>query len=90
MKAFIANLLLWRLAIIRITLFSFVAGATTFVTTMSGLEWSALTGTQKFVTVLGCVVAMSNNIIAFLDRTISRISDGQPPVGGEDEKIKLG
>lgn len=88
MKTFIEQVILWRLAIVRFSLFAFVGGATAWTTSMSGLEWSSLTGTQKWGVMFGVFIVMANNAIAFLDRTMARIAAGEPPVE-TDEKIKI-
>jgi len=92
MKALIASWNIWKLAIFRLFTTTFVAGATAFITSMSGLKWEMLDMTDKCLIGLGVLIVMANNINAFLDRTIERISQGKPLVGGEaesTEKIKL-
>lgn len=87
MNELFSGLIVWRLAIFRLALFTFVAGATAYTTTMSGLEWDALNPTQKFLTVLGVLIVMANTIIAFLDRTIEKMGSTLPSPKPNDPSI---
>lgn len=91
MKALIDSINTWKLALLKVSLVAFVAGATTFQTSMSGVDWEVLSYTQKWLVVIGVGVTIANAVIAFLDRTISRITEGKPPVGDTTfiEKVKL-
>lgn len=86
MKELLEQAFVWRLAIIRLAAYSVVVGVTTFSTTMNGLEWSVLNPTQQFLAICGVVASIAGVVVAFLDRTITNISAGKPPV---DDKIKL-
>lgn len=80
MKDFIRGLNVWKLALFRLSLYVFVAGATAYTTTMSELKWSRLDADQKFMVILGVAIIMSNSVIAFLDRTIERVAQGKNPI----------
>jgi len=73
----------WRLAIVRLASYSIVVGVSTFSTAMNGLEWGVLNPTQQFITVCGVVSSIAGVVCAFLDRTISNIVSGKPPVTGD-------
>lgn len=91
MKAMFDSMIVWKLAIARAANKVFIAGATAFCASMSGLEWSVFTTSQKVILILSVIVVMGNTLDAFLDKTISNITAGKPPVGGTEtfEKIKL-
>jgi len=82
----IAGVTSWKLVWTKAGLTSFVSGATVFTASMQGIEWSGLSPTQKWVIMVGIVIAMCNNMIAFLDHTLSdkRETDVEP-----SDKIKL-
>ena len=67
----------WKMAILKVSLLTFVAGAMVFQTAMSGLKWELLSGSDKFMILLGVLIAMANNLVSFLDKTISRIEGEQ-------------
>ena len=92
MKAMMESFNLWKLAIARMGLKTFVTGATAFTASMSGVDWEVLTTTQKVLLILGVLVVMGGTVDAFLDRTISRITEGKKPFEGDTqfiEKVKL-
>ena len=68
---------IWKMAWLKAGLVALVTGFTTAQTSMNGLQWSLLNGTQKWFLIGGVIVAMASSIIAFLDRTISRITEEQ-------------
>jgi inner membrane protein involved in colicin E2 resistance len=68
---------IWKMAWLKAGLVALVTGFTTLQTSLNGITWEALNGTQRVLLVGGVVVAMASSIIAFLDRTISRITEEQ-------------
>ena len=68
---------IWKMAILKVALLTFVSGAMTFQTAMAGLKWNLLDRTSQFLILLGVCINMSNTVIAFLDRTMSRIENDQ-------------
>lgn len=70
----------WGVAIIKAFLSASVGAATTFVTSMAGLEWTGLSGTNRAIVIIGASVTAANTLIAFLDRSMGRIEKGLPPV----------
>ena len=68
---------IWKMAILKVCLVAFITGVTTLQTSLNGLEWGVLSGTQKVMLICGVMVAMATTIVAFLDRTMSRIEDEQ-------------
>lgn len=79
------SLNVWKLAIFKAGLVAFLAGYTTLQTSLNGLEWGQISPTQRFILVAGIIASMATSIVAFLDRTISKIEgeqkqiDNQPP-----------
>lgn len=80
MKKLINGLVVWKMALLKVCLLMFVAGATTFQTSMAGVEWVALTPTQKILVGLGVFITIANSVIAFLDKTMSRVAQGREPL----------
>ena len=77
----------WKLAIIRCSISCFIVGGTAYTTTMEGVKWIDLDGDQRFKVVLGVAIVVGGTVMAFLDRTIERISQGKPPVSTGDTQI---
>lgn len=71
----------WKLALLKLFLLSLVSGATTYITSMSGVEWPSLSGTQKCIVYAGIFISIANSVIGFLDRTVARISENKTPFG---------
>lgn len=72
-----AAFVVWRLAWAKALLMSLVAGGTVLQTSLSGIDWTLLTGTEKTMLGLGVFVAMANTLVAFLDKTLSRIENAE-------------
>jgi len=77
MNKSLKTLNVWKMAFIKAALVAVITGFTTLQTSLNGITWEALNGTQKVLLVGGVIVAMASSLVAFLDRTISRISDEQ-------------
>lgn len=78
MKELRESFMVWKMAILKAFLTASTGAATTWVTSMSGLQWSDLSGTNRAIVITGALVTAGNTIVAFLDRSISRIEKGQP------------
>ena len=68
---------IWKMAFLKAGLMAFLAGYTTLQTSLNGLEWGAISPTQKFILICGVLAAMVTSIVAFLDKTISKIEGEQ-------------
>jgi hypothetical protein len=80
MNGIIKRLDIWKLVVFKLFLLAMVAGANTLQTSMAGVEWSQLTTTQKTLLYTGIFISLANTIIAFLDKSISRIGEGKFPI----------
>lgn len=69
------NLLYWKLAITKASGKSLMAGVNAMVATLNGVEWSSFTKTQKFVAIATALAAMWLVLDAFLDQTMSRLTE---------------
>lgn len=68
---------IYKMAILKVSLMSFVAGATTFQTSMNGLKWEFLSGMDRFYIILGVAIVIANVLIAFIDKEMATISANQ-------------
>jgi hypothetical protein len=80
MSGLIKSLNIWKLVVFKLALLALVAGANTLQTSMAGVEWVQLTGTQKLLLFTGIFISLANTIIAFLDKSISRMGEGKFPI----------
>ena len=80
------QLVLWKLAIARFTLYSLSTLISSFMTANATVAWTSLSGWERFIVILGCVGSWTTTMIAFLDKTSSQISKGQIP-GGDTQII---
>jgi inner membrane protein involved in colicin E2 resistance len=71
------NLSIYKMAWIKAGLVGVITGFTTLQTSLNGITWEVLNGTQKVLLVGGVVVAVASSLVAFLDKTISRIENEQ-------------
>ena len=67
---------LWKLAILRLFLYCFVADYTTFSTAMRGSVWSDLGSFDKWMTVGGIMALNATIWIAFIDKTTRNLESG--------------
>lgn len=79
------TLIAYRLAWAKCALMAFVGGATAFATSMSGVRWADLDGTDRALVIIGCLIAIATVVIAFLDRTISKIETERAGIPGTKE-----
>jgi len=77
------------MAILKCGLVTLIAGLNTIQATLNGLDYNLLSTTQKWNLAFAVVIAMSNNIISFLDRTISRIVTEQKDLQNPPDSITL-
>ena len=80
---------IYKMAILKVSLLTFVAGAMVFQTAMSGLKWELLSGSDRFMILLGVLIAMANNVGSLLDKTMSRIEQEQKEIGSNTDTISV-
>jgi len=74
----VAGFHVWKIALVKTLMLSFVAGITMYQTAMSGgVQWGTLSATDKSLVFAGILTAIANVIVAFLDKSISHITDEQ-------------
>lgn len=69
------------LIIVRISVFSLVTLGMAWQTSVANLDISQLSRTQILNIIIGMLVIWGSNMIAFFDKSISRVSAGKLPVG---------
>ncbi len=75
MKNLKASFLYWKLAIAKCSGKSLMAGMNTLAASLSGTAWSSFTPTEQFVAVCHACGASWLVMDAFLDQTMSRLSE---------------
>ena len=70
---------LWRLAVVKIILFSLVALWTCWSTATQNLDMTKLGWWDWCQTIGGCVTAWFITLMAFIDRTAGQIASGKIP-----------
>lgn len=86
MSALISTALQYRIAIFYGVLFSLNALFTAIIASFMNTEWSSLTETKKFLLVILILQNWTGVLIAFLNQTISRITNGGPILPAEIAK----
>lgn len=82
-----AERVLWRMAVLKIILFSAVSLWTCWSTATQGLDMTKL-GTWEWIqTIGGCVAAWFITLMAFVDKSAAQVSAGKIP-GLENGKIE--
>ena len=80
---------IYKMAILKVSLLTFVAGALVFQTSMNGLKWELLSGMDRFMILLGVTIAMANNVVSFIDKTMSRIEQEQKDLQTQSETTSV-
>lgn len=76
MNTFKQTMIIWKLAIIRLFLYSFTVAAGTYMGAMHSQKWSQLDGEDRFDLCLGIAIAIFGVYIAFIDQSIKSIASG--------------
>ena len=79
-------LIVWKLFIVRATLFSIVTLGTAWMTATSGLDVGALPFWDKVTLVVGIIVLWGNQMVAMLDKTAGKIASGSLPVESDGQE----
>lgn len=74
------NLVIYRLAIIYCVLFSVNSLTTAIVASLLNTNWRDLDQTSKFLLVIVVIQNWTGVLLAFFNKTMSRIGSGQPPL----------
>jgi len=61
----------------RLAILTIKAVGTATLATLTGVDWSQMTGQQRFMAVLAITVNAATAIEAFFDKTMSRLAEGQ-------------
>lgn len=77
----------YKLAIFYFVLFSFNSLATAIVASFLNTEWNTLTATSKFLLIVVIVQNWSGTMIAYFNKTLSRLQEGQPLFGSDTTTI---
>lgn len=77
-------LVIWRLAIVRCALFSFVTLGVAWQTATQAIDFGSMHGWEKFSLFVGIFVLWGNQMLSFLDKTAATINSGRPPIGSTD------
>lgn len=84
MSKLIESALVWKLALVYGCLFALNAVAMSTVSALSGVDhWDNLLITQKVVIFMSIGANVTTTIMAFLNKSISRIEQGQMPLGSD-------
>ena len=70
----------WRFAIFVGILFSINCLSTSCVAAFAGKQWPALSGTDQFITIVAIVGNWAGHLMAFCNKTVSRMAAGQLPI----------
>lgn len=66
-----------------------LAGCNNFQSAMDGVEWQDLTATQKAKLYNGMFIAVAGALVAFLDKSMQRVSQGKPMLETETEFLPI-
>lgn len=80
------KMVLMRLALARILLYTLWSMGCSWQSCMANIIWGNLTASEKFNIFVAMFVNWSTVMLAFLDRTISRISSGQNPLTTDEKR----
>ncbi len=83
----VKDLWTWKVPLLKACMLCLIAGANTFQTSMTKLEWHLLTSTEKALIVNGIFISVAGSIVAFLDKSSQRVSEGKPPLETGDTKF---
>jgi len=80
MNTLIQKAVLYKMAILIGVLFSINALADVIVASFLNVEWSTISATSKFLIVVVIIKSWSGTMLAFFNKTLSRIESGKPPI----------
>jgi hypothetical protein len=74
-----AEQILWRMAVLKIVMFSVLSLLTCWMTATNGLDMTKLSAYEWAQTVMGCVCSFLVTMIAFVDKSAAQVSAGKIP-----------
>ena len=74
-----AERMLWRLATIKVVMFSVLSLLTCWMTATQGLDMTRLSTYELVQTIIGCICAWLITMVAFIDKSASQVSTGKIP-----------
>lgn len=77
MSELIRGINVWKMALLKALLICTLSGCNNFASAMEGVEWGDLTPTQKTKLYNGMFIALGTSLVAFLDRSMQRASQGK-------------
>lgn len=83
-----AQWILWRLAIVRVCFYSAMSLGSCWMTATNQVDMTNLGTWEWAQTIIGCFVAWSAAMMAFIDKTSSQIAAGQLPLNGKEAETK--
>jgi len=83
-----AQVLLYKIAIIFVILYSLDSIATAFVSVMIDTQWSELDGTQKWIRVALIAKAWASSMLAFFTNVGKKIQSDQPFFNGDTQTFR--
>lgn len=79
MKQIMAQVTLYKMAILIGVLFSINALSSSIVASFMNTEWSTLSGTSKFLLIVVILQGWTGTMLAFFNKTLGRIEAGKTP-----------
>lgn len=76
-----ANVLLWKLAIVKAVLFSMVTFGTAIQTASIAGDYESLSPWKRGLLWIGVFVLWGNQMLSFFDKAAASVKDGKPPIG---------
>lgn len=77
--------IVYKLVIIRVILYTLFVAGTSWQSSMANVIWGNLLPAEKFNIFVAMFVTWSTVMLAFLDRSISRLASGQNPLTDEEK-----
>ena len=72
------QLIIWKLAIIRLLIYSIYVAGVGYLGAMGNQTWASLDGDSRFKLLLGIMLGVIGVWLAFLDKSIANIQKGNP------------
>lgn len=76
-----ANVMLWKMAIVRAILLSLVTLGTAIQTACISVDYDTMSSWEKRLLWIGVFVLWGNQMLAFFDKAATSVKDGKPPIG---------
>ncbi len=81
MSEFVKSAMAYKLALLVGFFFAIGSIGSSVMTGLSGVDhWNQLTGTQQVCIICGIGVSFANTMGAFVNKALSRVEKGEPPI----------